>query len=88
MVDALDRREPSLTDQQGLLDDRQETYAIPLPDCPERAKIVTIDRRDRAAPRTLHGTLLNEPIAALKKRAMSRASGWLGLINPSREGKS
>ena len=83
MMDILGDHEPSLKDRCGLIGDRHELYAIPLPDCARRMMIVSIDRRSRAMPRALHGTL--PALGRVCDQGASQAIRQMGLINPSWE---
>lgn len=87
MMDALKQREPSINDRQGLIDDRHEVYAVPLPDCQEWVMIVSIDRKDQAAPRTLHGAIMAYPAVMLGTRAKHRVFRSFGLTKSVWEGK-
>lgn len=57
MLDILAEQEPSPRDRCGLLADRHEIFAIPLPDCAKRRLIVSIDCNAKGRPRALHGTV-------------------------------
>jgi hypothetical protein len=57
MTDILTEREPGIRYRCGLIADRYELYAIPLPDCLERALIISVDRKDKRMRRFLHGCL-------------------------------
>lgn len=83
MIDILETQEPSVRDRCGLIADRHELYAVPLPDCGERVMLLSIDRKARARPRALHGTLPASKSAC--DRGARIAIGQLGLVNPSWE---
>lgn len=86
MIRILEHNEPGLNDRCGLIDDRFELYAIPLPDCVKRAMIVTVDRKRTAMPRAIHGTVPRSSRAC--DRGAKLAIRQLGLVDPSWEIKS
>ncbi|WP_417741016.1 hypothetical protein [Salipiger sp.] len=83
LIDSLERRDPSIRDRCGLLDDRYEIYAIPIPDCPRRCLVISIDIKDKSQPRALHGTLLKNDTTCDRGRRL--ATRQLKLINPTWE---
>jgi hypothetical protein len=82
-MDTLEESEPGVLYRCGLLDDRHELFAVPLPDCDGYKLILTIDRKDPVLPRSLHAI-----IPAADKCCTTGAmiaTRQLGLINPSWE---
>lgn len=83
MLDILEENDPNLNDRCGHLADRFELYAVPLPDCPKRVLIVTIDQKGAGSPRWIHGTL---PVSEKTCERGSRiAIRQLGLVDPAWE---
>lgn len=80
MLDILADQEPSPRDRCGLLDDRHEVFAIPLPDCAKRRLIVSIDCKAGARPRALHGTVASNPQSCAEGRRL--ATEQLALLGP------
>lgn len=68
------------TDRLGRLDDRFDVYAVPLPDCPERRMIVSIETPGGDGHRWLHGSVPARE--RLKLRARQLATRHHGLVNP------
>lgn len=83
LVDLMEQDEPGTRYRCGLIADRHELYAIPLPDCATRVMIVSVDRRVRAAPRAIHGVCRSSKAACGQGARI--AIGQFGLVNPSWE---
>lgn len=83
LVGRLEEREPALRDRAGLMADRHEIYTIPLPDCAQRRLVLSIDCRDPARPRLLHGTLPQGDKLIARARDLARLQ--LGLADPAWE---
>jgi hypothetical protein len=83
LMDSLAKNEPSIKDRCGLLGDKHEIYAIPLPDCKDHLMIISIDRKSTSKPRAIHR------ISPEGRKACDQGAGLaarqLGLINPSWE---
>lgn len=80
MLDILSEQEPSPRDRCGLLADRHEIFAIPLPDCAKRRLIVSIDCKARGRPRALHGTVVSNAQSCAEGRRL--ATKQLALLGP------
>ncbi|MEO9527934.1 hypothetical protein [Roseibium sp.] len=83
MLDILEENDPSLNDRCGQLADQFELYAVPLPDCPRRVLILSIDQKASGFPRWIHGTL---PVSEKACERGSRiAIRQFGLVDPTWE---
>lgn len=83
IFDTLKASNPNLKDRCGLMSDRFEVFAIPLPDCMDRNMIVSIDTKDTYHPRYVHGTLISS--VNLFQNSARLAAKQFGLNNPTWE---
>lgn len=83
LMDILGKNNPSTKNRCGLLNDRHEIYAIPLPDCQKRLMMMSIDTKDTALPRAIHGVIAANDKACVQGAKL--ATRQYGLINPSWE---
>lgn len=83
MLDILAEQEPSPRDRCGLLADRHEIFAVPLPDCAMRRLVLSIDCKAKGRPRAVHGTLPSSPHSCENGRLL--ATRQLALTGPAWE---
>ncbi len=82
MVDLELRRTDPETGRCGLLGDRFEVYAVPIPQCPSARMIVSFDLRARRRPGLQHGAA---SVRSACDRAMTLVERHRRLLNPVRE---
>jgi len=81
----LERHDPEPAERCGLLDDRHELYAIPVPGCGAYRLLVSLDTAgNRPWPCTLHG--LRPAARNTCDTARTCATRHFGLIAPTWEG--
>ena len=84
LLEELEENDPDLDERCGLLNNRYEVYALPVPNCRSLVLVVSLDTsRNQPWPCTLHGLLSRRgrPCEAARKRAVKH----FNLIDPSWE---